>query len=120
MRETIFNPETIWCIHSPRSGEYWFVKCPSRSGAKIFLCGPLGPQVPTSKGPFESWEYPKEDIPDSVEVLQATFFAANDPRNWKPRDESESKVQSPNVEKSSGNAAGDSDSAHGPGEEQGT
>lgn len=85
------NPKTVWCVHSPRSGEYWFVRCPSRSGAKIFLCGPLGPRVPTSKGPFEAWEYPEEEIPEGVEILQATFFRANDPRNWK--DQACDKVQ---------------------------
>ncbi len=89
MRQHILASNTIWCVHSARSGEYWLVRCPSRSGAKIYLCGPHGPRVPASKGPFESWEYPEADIPAGVEVLQATFFAANDPRNWKPEVEAE-------------------------------
>lgn len=82
MRPAVFIPRTVWCIHSPRSGEYWYIRCPSRSGAKIFLCGPLGPQVPTSKGPFEGWEVDETTLPPGTEILQATFFRANDPRNW--------------------------------------
>jgi hypothetical protein len=93
MKQAIFSPDTIWCIHSPRSGEYWFVQCPSRSGAKIYLCGNLGPRVDPAKGPFEAWEYRKEDIPPEVPILQATFFPANDPRNWKPDDELKSELQ---------------------------
>lgn len=82
MRPAVFIPRTVWCIHSPRTGEHWYIRCPSRSGAKIFLCGPLGPQVPTSKGPFEGWEVDETKLPPGTEILQASFFRANDPRNW--------------------------------------
>lgn len=116
MKQHIFSSETVWCLHSPRSGEYWFVRCPSKSGAKIFLCGPLGPRVPASKGPFEAWEYPPEQIPPTVEILQATFFRANDPRNWQENVEPgqedrlvpKGEIQPTHAAQSSGDSAGGS------------
>jgi len=115
MKQQTFNPDTIWCIHSARSGEYWFVRCPSKSGAKIFLCGPLGPRVDPAKGPFEAWEYAEEEIPENVPILQATFFRANDPRNWQENVEPgqedkfgpESKIQPADAAPGGGAGGGD-------------
>jgi hypothetical protein len=81
MREQVFDPENIWRVESSRTGEVWYVKCPSRSGAKIFVCSPQGPGVSTDKGPF----YTEPATPDTVpegQLLQAWFYSANDPRNW--------------------------------------
>lgn len=79
--EQVFNAENIWMLHSPRSGETWYVKCPSRSGAKIFLCSPQGPGVPAAKGPFYADQVTPEEVPEG-KLLQASFYSANDPRNW--------------------------------------
>lgn len=82
MKAARFNPDNVWCIHAPRTGRYWYVKCPSRSGAKIFLCGAQGPGVLPSEGPFEAWEIDEAEVPEG-KLLTASFFPANDPRNWK-------------------------------------
>lgn len=79
MKEQVFDPENIWEIHSPRSGETWYVRCPSRSGAKIFLSTMHG--VDVKKGPFHSTQVFPEDVPEG-KLLQAHFYSANDPRNW--------------------------------------
>lgn len=81
MKEQVFNTENVWLVHSPRSKNSWYVKCPSRSGAKIFLTGPLGPGVPTSEGPFETSLVPPPEVPEEG-VLQAVFYSAHDPRNF--------------------------------------
>ncbi len=82
MKEQVFNTDNVWYIHSPRTKESWLVRCPSRSGAKIFLTGPLGPKVPAAAGPFESELMPPESIPEGAEILQAQFYSAIDQRNY--------------------------------------
>ena len=81
MKEQVFSPDNIWHLRSMQTNEEWYVKCPSRSGAKIFLCSAQGPGVPAAKGPFFSTQVLPEQVPPGA-LLQAEFYSAADPRTW--------------------------------------
>lgn len=75
MKSPVLDASNVWLISSPRTGESWYVKCPSRSGAKIFLTAHpenLGMGVSTSAGPFFSEPVALESVPEG-ELLEARF-----------------------------------------------
>lgn len=72
------NTENVWKLTTAKGEDYW-VKCPSKSGAKIFLAEQIG-----IKGniPFSIVISSVGSVPKSKELLQAQFRAADDPMNW--------------------------------------
>lgn len=73
------NPDNIWKLTTAK-GESFYVKCPSKSGAKIFLAEQIGIKGNT---PFKSAElYLAEQVPEDAEVMQAQFRRPDDPANW--------------------------------------
>jgi hypothetical protein len=80
------NTENVWRVTSSNGEREWWVKCPSWSGARIWLAehlnkteGSFKPHAPFRKGDLP---YTPETVPEGVEVLQAGFRAVDDPANW--------------------------------------
>lgn len=81
------NSENIWRLTSHRNKRVFYVKCPSNSGARIFLAEWLNKN--TALGwkffaPFSKDIILPEQIPEGEEVLQASFRSAVDPLNYAP------------------------------------
>jgi hypothetical protein len=72
------NTENVWQLTTARGKKYW-VKCPSKSGAKIYLARVIGIKGNT---PFRAVISSKDSVPEGEKMLQASFPAANDPKNW--------------------------------------
>lgn len=72
------NTENVWKLTTKKGEEYW-VKCPSKSGARIFLAEKIG-----IKGncPFKVEFSTEGSVPEGKELLKAHFRAADDPMNW--------------------------------------
>jgi hypothetical protein len=73
------NTENVWKLTTAK-GEIYYVKCPSKSGARIFLAEKIGIKGNT---PFKAEISSKDSVPEGEKLLQAKFRAANDPVNWK-------------------------------------
>lgn len=73
------NPDNVWRLVTA-SDEEFFVKCPSKSGAKTHLC-----QLKGMNGvrPFKVCEiYLPEQVPEGREIIQAHFRHPADSANW--------------------------------------
>jgi hypothetical protein len=78
MSMTKVNSDNIWKL-TARTGKEYFVKCPSKSGARIFLAEQIGIK---DNAPFKADLYLPDQIPEGAEVLQAKFRSAVDPLNY--------------------------------------
>lgn len=67
----------VWEI-TARDFKTHYVRCPSRSGAKIYLAKQIG----SWQGPFRSAQVFESDVPEGCPILQAEFLRPDDPRNW--------------------------------------
>lgn len=74
------NPDNVWRLVT-RKGVTYYVKSPSKSGAKTFLCGMIGISEAT---PFRETEIHLDTVaPEGYELIQASFRNPADPENWK-------------------------------------
>lgn len=78
MKFTVSDPNNAWKL-TTRSGVHYFVKSPSKSGAKTFLAGLIGVQHTPFRAEF--WAGP---APEGYQLIQAHFLAPHDPANWEP------------------------------------
>lgn len=78
------NSENIWRLTS-RKGRTYYVKCPSKSGAKIFLAEHINRSGGSFKdhAPFAADIILREQIPEGGKLMKAQFRSAVDPMNWK-------------------------------------
>lgn len=72
------NTENVWKLTTAK-GDVYYVKCPSKSGAKIYLAEQIGIKGNT---PFKVEFSTEGSVPEGEKLLQASFRAANDPMNW--------------------------------------
>lgn len=72
------NSDNVWKVTTAKGEDFW-VKCPSKSGAKIFLAEQIGIRGNT---PFRVEISHPDSVPEGKELLQAKFRAADDPMNW--------------------------------------
>lgn len=71
------NPDNVWLL-TTRTGEEHIVKCPSKTGAKLYLASQIGKE----ETPFRAELCPADRPREGEKVLQAEFRQANDPLNW--------------------------------------